>query len=308
MYLKVLDSIAAGNNVTLTVIVHVTAEGTIANNVTAKSDENDTNVTNETPEVTVNPDVRLNVTKVVYGGVTEVYVGDSIVYVITVTNNGNSTATNVNVTEKLSGLVVVTGADVDVGSWSDVTNVWTIPSLAGNGAKAILTLTVKVVGNGTVANAVVANSTENTTDVPANSTNVTAKPDVRLSIDKVITSDVRDVHVGDSIVYEITVTNNGNSTATGVNVTEFLSDIVVVTGAVGPGTWNNTTGIWHVGSIAANGGSAKLTLTVRVMNTGTVKNNVSTNSNENKTLVNATAPNVPVGADVKLFLLVLMLN
>ena len=96
-----------------------------------------------------------NVTKIVEGGVTEVYVGDSIVYVITVTNNGNSTATGVNVTEKLSDLVVVTGAVADVGSWNNDTKVWTIPSLAGKGAKAILTLTVKVVNNGTVAKVMV---------------------------------------------------------------------------------------------------------------------------------------------------------
>ena len=51
-----IPSIASGKNVTLTVIVHVTAEGMIANNVTAKSDENDTPVTNETPEVKVLPE------------------------------------------------------------------------------------------------------------------------------------------------------------------------------------------------------------------------------------------------------------
>jgi len=249
--------------------------------------------------VTIKPDVRLNVTKIVEGGVAEVYVGDSIVYVITVTNNGNSTATGVNVTEKLSNLVVVTKADTVTGSWNNDTGVWNVGSLAGNGASATLRLTVKVVGNGTVANAVVVNSTENVTDVPANSTNVTAKPDVKLDIVKNVTSDISDVHVGDSIVYTITVTNNGKATATDINVTEKLSDLVVVTDAKGEGNWNNGTKVWHIDSIEGSK-NATLTLTVLVVKEGNVTNAVVAKAKENTTEVETNATNVTANPDVKL--------
>ena len=249
--------------------------------------------------MTIKPDVRLNVAKIVEGGVAEVYVGDSIVYVITVTNNGNSTATNVNVTEKLSNLVVVTKADTVTGSWNNDTGVWNVGSLAGNGASATLRLTVKVVGNGTVANAVVVNSTENVTDVPSNSTNVTAKPDVKLDIVKNVTSDISDVHVGDSIVYTITVTNNGKSTATDINVTEKLSDLVVVTDAKGEGNWNNGTKVWHIDSIEGSK-NATLTLTVLVVKEGNVTNAVVAKAKENTTEVETNATNVTANPDVKL--------
>ena len=161
-------------------IVKVIAAGNLTNTVFANSTENKTVVNKTSDNITVNQDIRLNVTKIVQGDVTEVYVGDSIVYIITVTNNGNSTATGVNVTEKLSNLVVVTGAETEVGTWNNDTKVWNVGSLEGNGASAVLTLTVKVIGNGTVTNAVVANSTENITDVPSNSTNVTANPGLTL--------------------------------------------------------------------------------------------------------------------------------
>jgi len=224
--------IEVGKPVSFVVIARAIDAGELNNTAFAHADENETIFKGTSKNITVDPDVRLDVTKVVDGGVTSVYVGDSIVYVITVTNDGNSNATGVNVTEKLSDLVVVTGATGD-GSWNNVTKVWNVGTLAGNGAKATLRLTVRVVGNGTVANAVVANSTENTTDVPANSTNVTAKPDVRLNISK--KANVTEAVVGDLIKYTITVRNDGLSDAVGVSVWDVLpAGVKYVSGA---GIW-----------------------------------------------------------------------
>ncbi|WP_295594027.1 hypothetical protein [uncultured Methanobrevibacter sp.] len=287
--------IEAGKQVSFVFVVRAMADGKLNNTAFAHADENETIFNGTSDNITVNPDVRLNITKTVVGGVVEVYVGDSIVYEITVTNNGNSTATGVNVTEKLSDLVVVTGAS-DAG-WNNNTKVWNVGSVESKGTKT-LRLTVKVIGNGTVANAVVANSTENTTDVPANSTNVTAKPDVRLNVTKTVEGGVTEVYVGDSIVYIITVTNNGNSTATGVNVTEKLSDLVVVTAASDAG-WNNVTKVWNVGSVESKG-TKTLRLTVKVIGNGTVANAVVANSTENTTDVPANSTNVTAKPDVKL--------
>ena len=57
-------------------------------------------------------------------------------------------------------------------------------SKGGQGASAKLTLTVLVVKDGNVTNAVVATAKENNTKVETNATNVTADPDVRLDIVK----------------------------------------------------------------------------------------------------------------------------
>uniref|UniRef100_UPI00389023A2 hypothetical protein n=1 Tax=Methanobrevibacter sp. TaxID=66852 RepID=UPI00389023A2 len=287
----IIDSVAAGDSVTLTVTVHVTAEGAIANNVTAKSDENDTPVTNETPSVDVLPDVKLNITKTIVGEITEVYVGDEIVYNITVTNNGVSGATNVSVSEKLSDLVVVTGAS-DAG-WNNVTKVWNVDALAAGESKSLL-LTVKVINNGTVANAVVAHSTENTTDVPANSTNVTALPDVRLNITK--TSNVTYAKVGDNVEFTIVVTNNGLSDATNVAVSDVLDNAFkhIEGGSYDAATRTVT---WNIERIEA-GKSAEVYVIVNLLTDGTFANVASAHADENTTEVTDTSDNITVRPEI----------
>ena len=114
----------------MTVVVHVTGEGTIANNVTAKSDENDTNVSDETPEEDVLPDVKLNITKeLITTG--PIYAGDNITYTITITNNGNSDATNVKVTDIIKGSGVIVSCKDNNGK-SYQGSVWTIDSVAAH--------------------------------------------------------------------------------------------------------------------------------------------------------------------------------
>ena len=200
-----------------------------------------------------------------------------------------SDATDVNVIERLPDLVVVTGAS-GVGSWNNDTNVWHIDSVA-NGTGASLLLTVRVIGNGSVANSVVVTSKENDTEVMADADPVIVDPDVRLSITKVVVGDVTAVYVGDSIVYNITVVNNGLSDATDVNVIERLPDLVVVTGDSGVGSWNNDTNVWHIDSVA-NGTGASLLLTVEVIHAGSVSNTVSVNCSENATETTVNSSNV----------------
>ena len=292
----VIPSIESHKSVKVNVTVTAISVGNFTNVASVISNENKTPTNAHAENVTINPDIRLDVTKVVENGITEVYVGDSIVYVITVTNNGKSSATNVNVTEKLSGLVVVTKADTVTGSWNNVTKVWNVGTLAGNGASATLRLTVKVIGNGTVANAVVANSTENTTDVPANSTNVTAKPDVRLNITK--EANVTEAVVGDLIKYTILVTNNGLSDATDVSVWDVLPVGVkyVEGGNFDAGSRNVT---WSIAKIEA-GKSVEVYVIVNVTAAGNLSNAVFANSKDNDTVVNKTSDNVTVDPNVEL--------
>ena len=287
----IIDSIASGESVVLTVTVHVAAEGAVANNVTGKSGENDTPVSDETPEVDVLPDVKLNITKTVVGEVSEVYVGDEIVYNITVTNNGLSGATNVSVSEKLSDLVVVTGAS-DAG-WNNDTKVWNAGDLASGESKSLL-LTVKVINNGTVANAVVGRSNENTTDVPSNSTNVTANPDVRLNITK--TSNVTYSKVGDNVKFTIVVTNNGLSDATNVAVRDVLDNAF---GYVSGGSYDaaSRSVTWNIDRIES-GKSAEVYVVVSLLTDGTFVNVASAHAEENTTEVTGTSDNITVRPEI----------
>ena len=281
-----IDSIDSNKAATLTLTVLVVKDGNVTNAVVATAKENQTEVETNATNVTADPDVKLDIVKEVISD--NVYVGDTIVYTITVTNNGKSTATDINVTEKLSNLVIVKDAVGD-GSWNNGTNVWHIDSIDSNKA-ATLTLTVLVVKEGTVTNAVVASAKENNTEIESNATNVTANPDVRLDVVKQV-ANITAVTVGDHIVYTITVTNKGKSTATDVNVIEKLSDFVVVTSAIGDGSWNNGTKVWHIDSIDSNK-AASLTLTVLVVEEGTVTNAVVATAKENNTEVETNATNI----------------
>ena len=61
--------------------------------------------------MTALPDVFLNASKKVEGDVNVVYVSDSIVYVITDNNKNNSSSNGLNLTKKLSDLIVVIDED-----------------------------------------------------------------------------------------------------------------------------------------------------------------------------------------------------
>ncbi len=213
----IIDSIAAGKNATLTVVVHVLANGTIANGVVATSNENDTEVTNETPDVPVKPDVKLNITKELVT-VGPIYAGDNITYVIVVSNNGVSNATNVVVTDIIKGNGVITGCIDKSGYDYGNSGVWTIPSIAA-GESVALTVTVYVTAEGTVANNVTGKSDENDTPVTNETPDVPVNPDVKLNITKELVT-TGDIYAGDNITYVIVVTNNGISEATGVKVTD----------------------------------------------------------------------------------------
>ena len=295
----IIGQLGEDQSFVFTIVATTTTKGTFINNATAKSNENETLVKSNAT-VTVTGEVILNITKKV--NVTKAFVGDKLNYTIVVSNNGTMDATGVNVTDIFdSSLVEVIVAESSADYNTVVANGWRIDSLP-IGESRTLYLVVKIIGNGTIVNTVTANSTENKTSVTNKSDDVEALPDVRLSIDKTITSDVSNIHVGDSIVYEITVTNNGNSTATGINVTETLSGLVVVTGADtgGAGSWNNTTKVWNIPSLVGNGAKATLTLTVSVINVGTVTNAVVAKASENDTEVTDDAPDVEVKPDVKL--------
>ena len=66
--------------------------------------------------------------------------GDSVTFLITVTNNGSAQATNVSLTDSLPAGITATGDAVSQGSYVPGTGLWSVGTLA-NGANATLTLT-----------------------------------------------------------------------------------------------------------------------------------------------------------------------
>ncbi|WP_295112191.1 Ig-like domain repeat protein [uncultured Methanobrevibacter sp.] len=284
-YIGYLNS---GATATLNITARVVEAGNFSNYVEVFGYDEDTNTSNNNktlPNITALPIVDLDIAKEVnVANVT--YVGDSIVFTITVRNNGPCDATDVNVTEVLSSHLKM----VEYSTWDsyyDVTEgVWHIGTLNKYDWRQLIIVT-EVVSVGNISNVVSVNSTENDTNKSNNNASIPeieVLPAVDLQIMKDVNVTSGYVEVYDFIEYTITVYNNGPSNATNVKVSEVLSSYLkCIRNYTEFGHYNVTEGIWYIGNLTV-GSSANLTIVALVMRNGTVIPNVVTvNSTEKDT-------------------------
>ena len=294
-----IDKIEAKQSTTVTLFVNVTGVGNITNTAFANCNENKTVVNKTSNNVTAIPNVVLSVVK--EANVTEpVLVGDKIKYTIVVTNNGLSDATQVKVIDVIdTSLVKIVSAESTPGYDSNIDG-WIVPSIAAKGANATLYLVVSVITNGTISNSVNVTCSENKTNVTNKSDDVKADSFVNLTVSKSVNVTVQDVVlVGDKIKYTIVVTNNGLSTATGINVTDAvdISLVEVIPSESSEGYGTVVANGWRIASLGV-GMNTTLYLVVRVTDAGTIANSVTVKSTENETPVTNKSDNVTSGTVV----------
>jgi len=207
-------------------------------------------------------------------------VGSNVTFTITATNFGPSLAEQVVVTDVLpNGRLVFVSATPSVGTYDSVTGRWSIGSLTVN-QSVTLQIVATVQTNTAVTNSATRTSMKQTDINPANDTaSVTLNPvpTVDLAVTKSV--DVQDVPVGDQVRFTIRVTNNGPSPASNVSLIDILPDALTFDPAnsTGDGTYDPTTGIWTVGSLAV-GASASHVLAVTTTALGTYTNEVALQS------------------------------
>ena len=183
-------------------------EGKVINNATGTAtdptdpDEPKTPVTpgeKEDPIETPNPSLAVVKTSDKTG---VVKLGETINYLITVTNDDNLTLTNVKVTDELTG------------------DAWTIDTLAPEEAKTFdASYTVKESDLGkTVVNVATATGTTPDPDIekpdvtPGETEDPVEEENPALAIDKKVVDPKEEYQIGEVVTYEITVTNIGNVT------------------------------------------------------------------------------------------------
>ena len=209
--------------------------------------------------------------------------GDTVSYDIVVTNNGSAQATGVSLTDTLPSGITFVSNSVTQGSYDATTGVFTIGTLA-SGDSATLTLTGTVdVGQG--GNTLTNITTAATGDQPDPTTagddleeDVTVEADADLVTIKSLASGDNTPAEGDTVIFEIEVTNNGSAQATGVSLTDSLpAGISFVSSSVTQGSYNATNGLFDIGTLAAND-TATLTLTgtVDVGQGGNTLTNITT--------------------------------
>ena len=229
-------------------------------NITNTTIVNVANVTSDTPGITpppvnnsteVDPKADLVVVKEVSKQTVET--GEVITWTITVTNNGPDAAVNTRVTDKLpAGLIFITSD----GSYDPVTGLWIVGDLA-NGASAKLVITTQV----NITNATIRNVANATSDTPGNNTpgNNTTKVDPKADLIVVKEVSKQIVKTGETVIWTITVTNNGPDTAVNTRVTDKLPDGLVYVTHKGEGNYDHVSGVWIVGDLA-NGESKQLAI------------------------------------------------
>jgi len=179
------------------------AAGILTNVASASSDE----TSKDSNEVDLNlyPAPAMSVTKTITSDPVS-QVGDSITYSIVVSNTGNVTLHNVSITDDNAVLDTCPASDLAVGAsfTCTATHVVTDADFAA----------------GQVVNVAVAHdTTDEISDVNSNEAKVTLTAAPALTITKTQKSSVP-ANIGDSLVYEIVVTNTGNVTLHNVDVTD----------------------------------------------------------------------------------------
>jgi uncharacterized repeat protein (TIGR01451 family) len=189
--------------------------------------------------------------------------GANVVFTLTVTNNGPNNATGVVVNDFLpAGLTWV--SDDSAGAYVPGTGLWTIGALA-NSASATLNITATVDSTEGIVNVAEISSATPLDPNPANNRATVALRAPR-SADLALTllANVATANPGGTIVYTLTVKNNGQDPAYSVDVQEDFPAFAALNPfsfATSQGVYNPATGHWDLASLEV-GNSATLTFNV----------------------------------------------
>lgn len=222
--------------------------------------------------------------------------GSQVTFTLTATNNGPDAATGVNATDVLpTGLTYV--SDDGGGAYDASSGAWTIGALAAS-ASATLHIVATVDSSDQICNQVSIGASSPLDTVPGNdNAEVCVSAPRSADLELSMTSDVPSAMSGSPITYTLTLKNNGADQAYGLVTTLTLTPDVAVTGSTASaGTFNTSTKIWNVATLAA-GATATLTVTVDAPNSDQLDASatVTATTADPNTADNTDSVTIPIG-------------
>ena len=293
-----LGDINAGANITVyfRAKVNASVRGNVLNTVNITTGVDDARG-NFTDNETIN--VMANTTLVVIkdAEIKALNPGDTAHFVITVIAGGSSDSLNVKLEDILDAeLLDVKSATyrINGGNLTDYTQIISLGNMH-TGSKIVVDIYAAILGTTgqDIFNCVNVTSDEHP---EGNTSNTTIHVNIAdLEIIKIV--DNLTPNYGDEITYTIIVRNNGQDNSTNIKVSEILADnFKFISANASKGYYNLTNGIWAVGNLT-NNETAKLVITVKIIKTGFIQNNVSVNGTgydpnltNNNATVNITVP------------------
>ncbi|MEX0277796.1 MAG: hypothetical protein AB3N19_09785 [Ruegeria sp.] len=190
--------------------------------------------------------------------------GATVTFRIDVTNNGPEPATGVELTDLLPAGLTYAG-DTGGGLYNSGTGVWTVGAIAvGVTVSLEISATVDAGTAGqTIINTVAVTGLDQNDTNPAGddlTESITISSADLVTVKTLLTGGA--VFDGDTVQFQIVVTNNGPDDATNISLTDILPAGLTYSGAgatESQGSFDQPSGIWSVGTIA-NGANATLTL------------------------------------------------
>ena len=169
-----VGDLAVGETVKLTITVLVNKSGNLTNNVSVNSTEHDLNYTDNNDSVVIDviPVADLVVDKEANQDV--IYVGDEVIFIITITNNGPNDAENVIALDKLPEGLEFVSFNASKGTYDFETGIWDIGNLTV-GETVTLIITTIAQKEGIIVNNVSVNSTTVDLNMTNNFANATVE-------------------------------------------------------------------------------------------------------------------------------------
>jgi uncharacterized repeat protein (TIGR01451 family) len=245
--------------------------GSVTNTASANSTETGTPVTDTVVNPVASPTTAMSVAKVLSGntdpdGDSQVSIGDVLTYVVTATNTGTTTLTNLVVSDPLIAPGSTSCASVPQSGTCALTGTYTVTAADATA--------------GSIVNTGSATSTEIPTPVTATHTAPVAASSAAMSVAKALAANAdgdgnSQVTVGDVLTYSVTATNTGTVTLNNVVVSDALlspastscATLAPASSCVLSGTYTVTAADQGAGNISNTGSAVSTEIATPVSHT-----------------------------------------